>query len=213
MPLPSLSPSPSRRAFSMMWKILPLFALLVLGGMAWSIKSIYQEREKRFRHQVEWELQAISQLQAKSVAEWRERRLSDAMALSDDTLFAQAVARWFQAPAEPQASEVLNRLRILQERALHGGVSGGHPGSSAPVAGRRRPAGAPARAGNAGPAKRTRAGAGHRGGAPPRRCFRLSVLWPADAALRWCGARGRGLAGQRRAHHALSFAGILAHPQ
>ena len=124
----------------MMWKILPLFALLVLGGMAWSIKSIYQEREKRFRHQVEWELQAISQLQAKSVAEWRERRLSDAMALSDDTLFAQAVARWFQAPAEPQASEVLNRLRILQERARYTAVylvdTQGHlrqsPGDAAP---------------------------------------------------------------------------------
>ncbi|MDY0108008.1 MAG: diguanylate cyclase [Giesbergeria sp.] len=106
----------------MVWKMLPLLALLVLAGMAWSIKDIYQERDHRFRHQVEWELQAISQLQAKSVAEWRERRLSDAMALSDDTLFAQAVARWLQTPAEPQASQVLNRLRILQERARYTAV-------------------------------------------------------------------------------------------
>ena len=50
MPLPSLSPSPSRKALSLMWKVLPLLALLVLGGMAWSIKSLYQERENRFRH-------------------------------------------------------------------------------------------------------------------------------------------------------------------
>ena len=101
---------------------MPLLALLVLGGMAWSVKHIYQDREKRFRHQVEWELQAISQLQTKSVTEWRERRLSDAMALSDDALFTHAVALWLQSPAEPQASQVLNRLRILQERARYTAV-------------------------------------------------------------------------------------------
>ena len=106
----------------MAWKVLPLLALLVLGGMAWSVKHVYQDREKRFRHQVEWELQAISQLQTKSVTEWRERRLSDAMALSDDALFTHAVAQWFQSPAEPQASQVLNRLRILQERARYTAV-------------------------------------------------------------------------------------------
>lgn len=123
----------------MTWKVLPLLALLVLGGMVWSLKSVYQEREKRFRHQVEWELQAISQLQAKSVAEWRERRLSDAIALSDDTLFAQAVTEWLKAPVEPQAAQVLNRLRILQERARYTAVylvdTAGHlrqsPGASA----------------------------------------------------------------------------------
>lgn len=123
----------------MPWKVLPLLALLVLGGMAWSLKILYQEREERFRHQAEWELQAISQLQAKSVAEWRERRLSDAIALSDDTLFAKAVTEWLKVPAEPQAAQVLNRLRILQERARYTAVylvdTDGHlrqsPGESA----------------------------------------------------------------------------------
>ena len=106
----------------MAWKVLPLLALLVMGGVAWSIQSIYHEREKRFRHQAEWELQAINQLQTKSVSEWRERRWSDAMALSDDTAYAQAVARWLTSPSEPQALPVLNRLRILQERARYSAV-------------------------------------------------------------------------------------------
>jgi len=106
----------------MAWKVLPLLALLVMGGVAWSIQSIYHEREKRFRHQAEWELQAINQLQTKSVSEWRERRWSDAMALSDDTAYAQEVARWLASPSESQALPALNRLRILQERARYSAV-------------------------------------------------------------------------------------------
>ena len=85
-PLPK--PPLSRQTRSRAWKVLPLLALLallVLGGMVWSIQTVFQEREKRFRHQAEWELQAISRLQTQSVSEWRERRGSDAMALSDDT--------------------------------------------------------------------------------------------------------------------------------
>lgn len=106
----------------MAWKVLPLLALLVLGGMAWSMQALYQEREKRFRHQAERELQAISHLQTQSVTEWRERRWSDAMALSDDAAYAYTVARWLQEPSEPRTSQVLNRLRILQERARYTAV-------------------------------------------------------------------------------------------
>ncbi len=120
MPLPPASPP--RRAPFLTWKLLPLLAFVVLGGMFWSAKTVHQDREKRYRHQIEWELQAISQLQSKSVAEWRERRLSDAMALTDDSLFAHAVAQWLRRPAEPQASHVLDRLRTLQERARYTAV-------------------------------------------------------------------------------------------
>lgn len=120
MPPPS-APMP-RRVPILTWKALPLLALVVLAGMFWSIQSIHQDRERRYRHQVERELQAINQLQSKSVAEWRERRLSDAMALTDDTLFAQTVAQWLRQPVEPQASQVLDRLRTLQERARYTAV-------------------------------------------------------------------------------------------
>ncbi|WP_119966533.1 sensor domain-containing diguanylate cyclase [Simplicispira lacusdiani] len=120
--MPPSSAPPSRRIPFLSWKALPLLAIVVLAGMFWSVQSIHQDRERRYRHQVEWELQAISQLQSKSVAEWRERRLSDAMALTDDTLFAQSVARWLQQPVEPQASQVLDRLRTLQERARYTAV-------------------------------------------------------------------------------------------
>ncbi|MGD9773760.1 diguanylate cyclase domain-containing protein [Diaphorobacter sp.] len=102
--------------------LLVLLALLVLCAVGWSLQAIYQQREIAFRHQAEWELQAINQLQTKSVAEWRERRWSDAMALSDDAAYAQAVARWLAQPTDAQAAPVLNRLRILQERARYSAV-------------------------------------------------------------------------------------------
>lgn len=120
--MPLRSDTAPRLPPSLAWRVLPLLALLVLAGMFWSVKSVHQDRERRYRHQVEWELQAISQLQSQSVAEWRERRRSDAMALSDDTLFAHAVAQWLRQPAEPEASPVLDRLRTLQERSRYTAV-------------------------------------------------------------------------------------------
>ena len=48
------------------------------------------------------ELQAIGQLQVRSVAEWRERQTSQAMGLADDSAFAQLVARWIRLPGLEQ---------------------------------------------------------------------------------------------------------------
>jgi len=109
------------RTQSLAWKVLPVAAMLVLAGIAGVLTAVYQDREAQHRHQIESGLQAISQLQTRSVAEWRERRLSDATALSDDALFAHAVARWIMAPTEP-AEQVQDRLRILQERARYTAV-------------------------------------------------------------------------------------------
>ena len=50
-----------------------LLAFLALGLILWGANVLYQEREQRQRHQIERELQAISQLQARSVADWRDQ--------------------------------------------------------------------------------------------------------------------------------------------
>ena len=73
-----------------------------------------------YRHQAERELQTIS-LQASAVSDWRERRLADASALKRDSLFAQAVAAGATSIFRAE-TPVHDRLRILQERALRGGV-------------------------------------------------------------------------------------------
>jgi len=135
--MPSSNAKPPRQARWPAWPAPPLaiplilLAVLALGLILWGANALYQEREQRQRHQIERELQAISQLQARSVAEWRERRLSDAMALTDDTLFAQAVARWFAALGQEPDTDILGRLRILQERALYRRVPGGPAGPAA----------------------------------------------------------------------------------
>ena len=75
------------------WWLLPAVALL-LGGIGWGVYAIYPKREQRYRHQIESSLQAVNQLQLRAASDWRARRQSEAVALSQDSLFAQAVARW-----------------------------------------------------------------------------------------------------------------------
>ncbi|MCZ2405619.1 MAG: diguanylate cyclase [Burkholderiales bacterium] len=119
----SSPPSPPPLARSpWIWGLLALVVLALLGGIAWGLQATYQARAQEHRHQIERELLAISQLQARSVGEWRERRLLDAMALSDDALFARAVADWLHTPSTARQTLVRERLRILEERARYSAV-------------------------------------------------------------------------------------------
>ena len=98
-------------------------AVLASLGLLWAVTMVYQDRTALYRHQAERELQTISRLQASAVSDWRERRLADASALTDDGLFAQAVARWRDTPSSEAETPVHDRLRILQERARYTAVS------------------------------------------------------------------------------------------
>lgn len=101
------------------WWVLVLVVLLLVLGTGWGAYTIFQQREQRYRHQIEGALSVASLLQAKSIADWRGRRQADAAALLDDSLFAQAVARWRAAPAPASEEPVRERLRILVERAQY----------------------------------------------------------------------------------------------
>lgn len=126
--MPSSHAQTPRTAGRRLWTAAPLgvssalLAFLALGLILWGANVLYQEREQRQRHQIERELQAISQLQARSVADWRDRRMSDAMALSDDSLLAHAVAAWLASPGSAPSADIVARLRILQERARYTAV-------------------------------------------------------------------------------------------
>lgn len=115
MPLPPALNAYLTRANA--WKVF-LFAVAVVFGVAvYGLSVLYQKRQDHYRHQAERELQAITRLQAQSVTTWREQRLTDAMALSDDLLFAQATAQWLHQPSAARQLLLHDRLRILQERA------------------------------------------------------------------------------------------------
>ena len=101
------------------WWLLPLVVALLLTGVGFSVHSIYQEREQRYRHQIEGSLQAVNLLQVRGVADWRARRMAEAAALTQDSLFAQAVVRWHAAPAPALEGAVRERLRILAEQVRY----------------------------------------------------------------------------------------------
>ncbi|MGP1629057.1 MAG: diguanylate cyclase [Giesbergeria sp.] len=139
--------APSRTA----WARLAIgLALLAAALLLWALSNVYEERKAEHRHRAERELQTIGRLQAQAVGEWRTSHFSDAHALTDDSLFAQAVARWRNAPAEHSeaAAFVAERLRILQEHANYSAVSfvspegvillaDGHAGAAVPQAERK----------------------------------------------------------------------------
>ncbi len=111
-----------RRARRHGGKALALLAAGALALMAWGAVSSFQKRQDHYRHQAERELQTINHLQAQSVLTWREQRLTDAMALSDDALFEQAARQWRDAPDTLAGTPLLERLRLLQERANYTAV-------------------------------------------------------------------------------------------
>ena len=100
-------------------KALVVAAIAALAWVVWQVSEVYQTRQEQYRHSAERELHIINQWQAERIAQWREQRLADATALSEDALLAQALAQWRTAPTPANASLLTERLRILQEQARY----------------------------------------------------------------------------------------------
>lgn len=96
-----------------------LLVLLLLGGMGWGVHGLYQKREQHYHHQIEGGLQAINQLQVNGVTHWRSGHVRDAAAITNDSLLAQAVARWQAQPLPDTEEPVRERLRSLVEHARY----------------------------------------------------------------------------------------------
>ncbi|MBY0466588.1 MAG: diguanylate cyclase [Burkholderiales bacterium] len=114
-------PLPEKRSRLFKWlrnAALPA-AAVVLALLLWGVDTLNNARQARERHQTERELFAVSSLQADSLVAWREQRLTDAATLTDDTMFAEAVSTWLNAPTDALQSLVQERLRTLQERARY----------------------------------------------------------------------------------------------
>ena len=93
----------------------PLALLALLALALWGGRALYLEREQRYHHVIEGGLLAINQLQTRSVANWRQRRLGEAEALSEDAVLGLAVARWREAPTPEREARLRDRLRGLVE--------------------------------------------------------------------------------------------------
>ncbi len=102
--------------------VVGLALVLVLVGVVTAMNDLYQKRVQSYRHQAERELSAIVRLQADSVSDWRESRMTDAWSLTDDAFLSAAVGEWLARPAEALGTRLDERLRILQERARYTAV-------------------------------------------------------------------------------------------
>lgn len=88
-----------------------LLILLISGGV-WLFKA----QHARQRQEVEARLLSIARLKASQIADWRRERLADASVLTGRYALIQSVERYFSALTDQEASEILRRLRPVQQR-------------------------------------------------------------------------------------------------
>lgn len=96
--------------------LLLAFLLLLLGLTAWGGWNVYEEHEVRYRHQVEMDLKNTSDLTVRNLSDWRDRLVTAAAAMTDDTLFARAVATWLREADSVAQADLETRMRVLVER-------------------------------------------------------------------------------------------------
>lgn len=93
-----------------------LLLLLLLALTAWGGWKVYEEREVRYRHQVETDLKNTSDLTVRNLSGWRDRLVTGAAAMTDDTLFARAAATWLREADATAQADLEARMRVLVER-------------------------------------------------------------------------------------------------
>ena len=94
------------------WLFILGLALLALYALA----QAYQQRTLEHRHQVEARLRIVGENQTRNIVNWRRNRMANASALTQDRLFAKALATW-QAQGRPDVSRHLleNQIQTLVE--------------------------------------------------------------------------------------------------
>ncbi len=82
---------------------------LVAGG-AW----FYLDQQQLVRKEVETDLQAIAELKANQITEWRTRQLGQAALIMESPFFTEAAEMWFANPQAELAEKFLTRFRSMQ---------------------------------------------------------------------------------------------------
>lgn len=90
--------------------------LMLLALTAWGGWQVYEEREERYRHQVETDLKNTSDLTVRNLSDWRNRLITMAAAMTDDTLFTRATATWLREADTVAQADLETRMRLLIER-------------------------------------------------------------------------------------------------
>lgn len=75
------------------WLLVLFLALLAL----YALGQAYQQRTLEYRHQLEARLRIVGENQTRNIVNWRRSRMADASALTQNRLFAAALAQWIKA--------------------------------------------------------------------------------------------------------------------
>jgi PAS domain S-box-containing protein len=93
-----------------------VLAVVVLALLAGGV-SFYRIQERRMRQDIESNLQAVTELKATQIADWRAGQVGEGGELTSSPFFARGVVQWL---ADPQTNtntiaDILNRFRGLRE--------------------------------------------------------------------------------------------------
>ena len=91
--------------------ILALAVLALLGGGTW----FYRAQEQQLRHDAETGIEAIAQLKANQIVDWRSARLADAAVLMERLDLIADVEQWLAGPTAETAEAILRRFRSIQK--------------------------------------------------------------------------------------------------
>ena len=93
--------------------VLVLAAIIMLTGVAWH----YRKEQANVRDRAIASLEAITQLKAGRIAEWRAARLGEATVMMASRLYGQLAARWMETPPTPEeASSALSEFFLTIQR-------------------------------------------------------------------------------------------------
>ena len=97
--------------------LITLFVLLATGIMA-SAYFYYRNYEKNYRMEVEHTLSSVAELKVNEIVQWRNERLSDAMVLHENSVFAQLARRVMNHPADADEAKHM-RLWLSQLKSAY----------------------------------------------------------------------------------------------
>lgn len=91
-------------------------ASVVIALLTWVSMQVYADREMRYRHQVESIVKNTNETTRHNLVKWRSLIIGAGNTLSDDPLFARALAQWLAEPESPVRQDLEARIRALTER-------------------------------------------------------------------------------------------------
>src|SRR4030067_112159 len=125
----ALSDNLPDKTWKIPWRLVLIFFLLSVGILAFGY-MYYANQASHFRSGIEAQLNAVANLKANQIVNWRQERMHDAMLIFDGPIFAGETKDWLDGKAAWQMDEILHRLQGLKQNLYAGIVLFDHHGAA-----------------------------------------------------------------------------------